>query len=219
MSRDPNGLPIHGLLAANPGWDVKEQGADDAGAYLRATFQFGQDQRLIGAFPFPHEVELAVSLSENLLTYRTTIRANGSDAVPVSFGYHPYFALPGVARADWEVQLPVSSHLVVDEQTIPTGAREKATGVDPGKLGERTFDDGYDQIDAGARFSVAGGGRRIEVVFEQGYPVAVVYAPADDEVICYEPMTAPTNALVSGDGLRWVAPGEDFEARFAVAIS
>jgi hypothetical protein len=32
-------------------------------------------------------------------------------------------------------------------------------------------------------------------------------------------MTAPTNALVSGDGLRHVAPGETFAATFSVSYA
>jgi peroxiredoxin len=39
------------------------------------------------------------------------------------------------------------------------------------------------------------------VRLEQGYPAAQVFAPATDDVICFEPMTAPTNALNSGDRL------------------
>jgi aldose 1-epimerase len=219
VGRDPNGLPIHGLLAANPDWSVQEQGTTTDSAYLRASFAFAQDPRLTDAFPFAHELELAVTLRENALEYRTTVRATGGESVPISFGYHPYFKLPGVSRQEWEVVLPVKRHLVVDERMIPAGSQEPAQGVQAGQLGDRTFDDGYVGIEPGARFVLAGGGRRIDVTFEQGYPVAVVYAPADDEVICFEPMTAPTNALVSGNELRWVRPGESFEARFSIAIS
>ena len=31
-------------------------------------------------------------------------------------------------------------------------------------------------------------------------------------------MTAPTNALVSGDGLRTLQPGESFRAAFSIAV-
>src|SRR5207248_11665930 len=115
-------------------------------------------------------------------------------------------------------ELPVCQHLVGDDRRIPTGEREPASGVEPGPVGARTFDDAYAGIEQGARFALAGGGRRIEVGFEEGYPMAVVYAPSEEDVICFEPMTAPTNALVSGDGLRWVAPGEELAARFSVSV-
>jgi galactose mutarotase-like enzyme len=46
-----------------------------------------------------------------------------------------------------------------------------------------------------------------------------VYAPADDDVIAYEPMTAPTNALVDGgEALRLVPPGERYRAAFSITV-
>lgn len=87
-----------------------------------------------------------------------------------------------------------------------------------GPLGARTFDDGYVDVADGAEFVVAGGGRRITVRLEQGYPAAQVFAPATDDVICFEPMTAPTNALGSGDRLPLVAPGERYCATFSITV-
>lgn len=212
-ARDPNGLPIHGLLSAHPGWEVAE--ATDG--RLRASFDFAAQADLLAAFPFPHELEMDVTLHGTTLRVATALRATGDVAVPVSFGYHPYFTLPGAERQAWEVQLPVREHLVVDDRMIPTGEREAPQGAHDGPLGDRTFDDGY-TVAEGARFALAGGGRRIEVTFEEGYPIAVVYAPDDDDVVCFEPMTAPTNALGSGEGLRTVAPGETFRAVFSVTV-
>jgi len=216
---DPNGLPIHGLLAGHSGWRIERRHTDRGQANFRAGFDFDRDPELIGAFPFPHRLEVAVSLKSTTLEIATTLRPTGATAVPISFGYHPYFVLPAVPRRDWQVELPVARHLVVDERKIPTGTVEKAEGVETGPLGERTFDDGYVGIEAGACFVLAGGGQRIEVRFLEGYPVAVLYAPAGEQVICFEPMTAPTNALVSGDGLRWAQPDEEFTARFSVTLS
>ena len=66
---------------------------------------------------------------------------------------------------------------------------------------------------------VAGGGRRVTMRLEEGYPVAQVFAPAADDVICFEPMTAPTNALSSGDRLALVAPGERYTATFSITVT
>jgi galactose mutarotase-like enzyme len=157
--QDPNGLPIHGLLAGHPGWSVREEAAGDDRARLRASFDFASDPRLIAAFPFPHELELEATLCGTSLQLVTTVRPTAESPVPISFGYHPYFSLPGAPREDWRVELPVTQHLVVDERMIPTGRREPAAGVEPGPLGGRTFDDGYAEIAAGSRFVLAGGGR------------------------------------------------------------
>jgi galactose mutarotase-like enzyme len=78
--------------------------------------------------------------------------------------------------------------------------------------------DGYDHVADGAQFVVEGGGRRLTVTFEQGYSAAQIFAPADDPVICFEPMAAPTNALVSGDGLRLAQPGEPAICAFTIAV-
>ena len=62
--------------------------------------------------------------------------------------------------------------------------------------------------------TLSGPGREIALEFEGGYHFTQVYAPTDQPFICFEPMTAPTNALISGDRLGSVAPGEQFRAIF-----
>ena len=91
--------------------------------------------------------------------------------------------------------------------------------LEAGPLGEQTFDDLFPDIVPGATFALEGGGRRVEVVFDEGYPVAQVFAPGGKDFICFEPMTAPTNALGSGDGLRQVSPGARFSARFSIHVT
>jgi aldose 1-epimerase len=219
ISRDPNGLPIHGLLAAASGWRVERHEAVGEGALLAASFDFNAEPELITAFPFPHTVELEAGLTAATLTVVTTVQPSGDATVPVSFGYHPYFRLPGVARSDWEVRIPVAARLVLDSRMLPTGERE-AVQVEGGQLGARTFDDAYVAPPDSAPFVVAGGGRRIEVAFQGGYPYAQVYAPDDDDVIALEPMTAPTNALVAGGAeLPLASPGEPYRASFSVTVT
>jgi galactose mutarotase-like enzyme len=219
VSRDPSGLPIHGLLAAASGWRVKRHEAVGDGALLTAGFDFGAHADLIAAFPFAHTVALEARLTGATLTIVTTVRASAGEIVPVSFGYHPYFRLPGVDRSDWEVRIPVEERLVLDSRMIPTGQRE-GVQVKEGPLGARTFDDAYVAPPDSSPFLVAGGGRRIEVAFDAAYPYAQVYAPDDDDVIALEPMTAPTNALVTGGPeLPLVSSGESYQARFSVTVA
>jgi galactose mutarotase-like enzyme len=92
--------------------------------------------------------------------------------------------------------------------------------VPAGPLGSRTFDDEFAAPDGSAPFVLEGGGRRIEVSLGAGYPYSQVYAPDDDDVIAFEPMTAPTNALVSdGRERQLVAPGETHGATFSITVS
>lgn len=219
LSFDDGGLPIHGLLAAATGWSVEDHRSTDTGGVLEARFDFGPDAQLLKAFPFPHQVSLRATLSGAVLTIATTVHADRGVAVPVSFGFHPYLTLPGVERRDWLVEVPVTEHLQLDERMLPTGERRPTT-IEPGPLGSRTFDDGYLAPLGEKPFVLAGGGRRIELRIGEGYPFAQVYAPADDDVLAYEPMTAPTNALVrGGPDLPLVEPGGSFTASFSVTVS
>ncbi len=217
-SLDPSGLPIHGLLAAAKGWRLERHESDGDTAVLAAGFDFAADQARIAAFPFPQEIGFEAALAGNALEVTTTIRATGDVAAPIAFGYHPYFRLPGVARSDWVVEIPVRERLRLDETMLPTGELQPVD-VETGPLGSRTFDDAYLAPPGPAPFALSGGGRRIDVSFDSGYPYAQVYAPSDDDVIAFEPMTAPTNALVTGGpALPLVEPGETFEATFTIAI-
>ena len=105
----------------------------------------------------------------------------------------------------------------LDERGIPTGESEPVHEAS-GPLGRRTFDDLFDELEEPAQFAVAAAGRSLTVSFDQGYHFAQVYAPDESDFICFEPMTAPTNALVSGDRLTVVPAGDAYRARFTVAV-
>ena len=211
---DEHGLPMHGFLAGVAGWELER--AEPAA--VAARFDLAAHDDLMAAFPFPHELRYEAALSGSALTITTTVLASRGSPVPIAFGYHPYFVLPGVPRAEWDVRIPVSVQLRLDHHMLPTG--ETVMGhVPDGPLHHRTLDDAYAAPSAGEPFVLAGGGRRIEVSFDAGYPYAQVFAPAADDVIAFEPMTAPANALATGQGLRVLEPGDRFAAAFSISVA
>ena len=214
---DGNGLPIHGLAAASPHWEVTASEAGGDAARLVARLDWSAHEELLAGFPFPHVLEVETHLSGRTLAVQTTLHATGKLPVPVSFGHHPYLSLPGVERADWQVDLPVRRRARLDDRGIPTGEDEPVAAA-PGPLGDETYDDLVPELAHPPEFVLRGGGRSLEVRFEQGYPVAQVYAPPGEDFICFEPMTAPTNALVTGDRLQFAKPGGCYVARFAIAV-
>jgi galactose mutarotase-like enzyme len=213
IPRDSQGLPIHGVLPRLLKWEVGG-GSEDNTITARLMWN---SRKLLELFPYRHEVHRTVSVTDGELIIETEVHANHGDRVPVSFGYHPYLRVPDEKRSAWHVSLGAQERLLLDAAMIPTGGREP---VDRRRftLAERDLDDAFAALDQPASFEAAAGDIALRVDFLGGYSYAQVFAPADQDFICFEPMTAPANALVSGDGLIFVAPGERYRAAFRVSL-
>ena len=144
---DEHGLPIHGVLAAYSGWEVTAQSENS----LTATLDFGTKPELLASFPFPHVLTQAVTLADRRLTIETTVTPTASAPVPLCFGYHPYFTIPGAPRDQWRLTTPTMRHLFVDSRGIPTGEHERVERQPPNQLVSVTYDDGFDDVPDGAR--------------------------------------------------------------------
>lgn len=210
---DPNGLPIHGLVAGSPHWEL----LDEAPTRLRARLDYAAHLELTAGFPFPHVLELTAQLSDERLEIATELIPTGDVPVPVAFGFHPYLCLPGVAREDWWVELPVTSRMVLDERMLPTG-RSEPVRIPPGPLGDADYDDAFDGLGDPPEFVLAGAGRRVALRFLEGYRFAQVYAPRGRDFISFEPMTAPINPFESERTLL-AEPGTTYRARFEIAVA
>jgi galactose mutarotase-like enzyme len=215
LKLDEHGLPIHGLLNANRDWSISELGADADAARLIGSFEFARPE-LLELFPFPHQVQMSVTVVSGTVEVTTSVIATTEEPVPVAFGFHPYLQIPGAPRAEWEVSFPVRRRLCLDARSIPTGATED---VEPltGPIGSRTWDDGFDRIEPPGRFEIRGAERTIALDYVEGFPYAQVFAPPGEAYTCVEPMTAPANALRGSEAaLRWATPAQPVSATFLI---
>ncbi len=205
---DANGLPIHGTMVGRRSWEIVRLEP----RRLVARFDYSASE-LLAAFPFPHELEVEVRLSESGLRVKTTLRPTGRQRVPVSFGWHPYFKAAG-PRDRWTLRVPACEHLEVDRKGIPNGRSERQRAATLA-LNEVALDDLY-ALGRNRRFELAGGGRTIEVGFDAGYRFAQLFAPPGKRFVAIEPMTATTDALVTG-AFALEQPGELYAATFTVS--
>ena len=211
LTTDEHGLPIHGTMTAQRGWEIVAVGRRS----LAARFDFGAHPDLLASFPFPHELRIEATVEATTLRVDTTLVPTGDRPVPVSFGYHPYLCLPGARREDVRLRLPERRHLELDSRQLPTG-RAHVEEPEDEPVGTRTFDDLYG-LDDDRQLALVGGGRRLALELGEGYGYAQVFTPPGAETVCLEPMTAPVNALVEGT-CALVSPGTSFTARFSLHV-
>ena len=210
LHQDSQGRVIHGVPWPRLEWQLLTHAVDRVAARLdwnRSAW--------LAVFPFRHRLEMTATLSPPALTIETTVVAE--EPMPVSFGFHPYLGIPGLPRVQWQIEWPALRQLVLDERKIPIGAECPFESFE-GPLADLDLDAGFVMPANPIRFALWGNGRRIEVELVENYPFAQIFAPRDKEFIAIEPMTAPANALVRGEGLRILDAGSTFRATFRIAV-
>lgn len=224
VSRDPSGLPMHGTCTATDGFCISwlEVEPDGDGAVLEAVLPFDQHPELLATFPFPHQLRVRWEVLDAghpeggpvpQVRLTTAVVATGDEPVPVAFGWHPYLRLPGVPREQWRLVLPEREHLLLDHRQLPDG-EEEYEPAEADLLGDRTFDDAY-RLGTRRQLGLMAGERFVSLALDAGYGYAQVYAPAGEELVALEPMTAPVAGLATGEH-PWAHPGRAFSATVAI---
>jgi len=224
LRRDANGLAIHGLLLFASAWQVIKLNAGDDAAEMVSLVEFWRHPEWMSQFPFAHTIEMTYRLSNGTLEVRTTIHNESRDPMPLLIGFHPWYQIPNVPRDDWKVHVPVREHYTLSSKLVPTGEKKPSDLPDPVPLAGRQLDDVFGGVNSADEFWVEGRGQRVSVRFGPKFPIAVVYAPQDRNVVCFEPMTGITNAFNLAHAglykdLQSIAPGGTWTESFWIRPS
>lgn len=224
-------IPIHGFVTATDQWQVVALGATAREASVTSRLDFAGQPTWMRQWPFAHAIEVTYRLADGVLQVETTIRNAGTEPMPVAIGFHPYFQLTDSPRDDWRIRVGARVRWLLDERKLPTGQIEpisKLFNQIPLPLGKVSLDDVFGELERDRRgravMSVRGKKQRIDVEFGPRFRAAVVYAPAGQGFICFEPMAGITNAInMAHKGayreLQSVAPGATWQESFWVRPS
>ncbi|TVR00624.1 MAG: hypothetical protein EA403_11325 [Spirochaetaceae bacterium] len=222
-----SGDAIHGMVHNQPFQVVDSQVDPD---FARVVLRFGFDEGRFPGYPFAAELDVGYTLTRDRLEIAFTARNSGGRVCPVAVGMHPYVRTqPAVDAA--ALRCPSEAWVEVDERLLPTGALPATTGTPFDfeafrSLSHRELDIGLLRGYAAERSQTAAAVTEVRrqtdtVVIEQdarGFPYTQLFIPPDRGSIAVEPITAATNSFNDGRlGLRVLAPGEEFEARYAVS--
>ncbi len=193
-------LPQHGFARVLP-WRVAAAGAVAVACELRST----PVTRCMWPWEFTARQEFEVA--DGRLAFRFSVTNESEAPMPFHFGWHPYLALPGPREA-FRVRTPNAdaARLFTNPEDDPAPPAGGMLALHESLARTRMFHG----VERGVFELVRVNGgveARVEADADD-FPVWAVWSPGvDAPFVCVEPWTAAPNALNSGEGLRWVAPG------------
>jgi len=226
ITEPARGGALHGLLQFAD-YEVTEQTPD--AVTLAATIypQHG--------WPFLLETWVRYELESDGLTVTHGARNLSTARAPYATGSHPYLKVGDAPIAELQLTVPASTYFAVDERLDPTAEVDVAgTPYDvrtPHRVGDLVFDTAFGGVEhadvANGRGDVAwltapdGSRTTLWQSTEWGYVQVFTthLMPSADgpiDAIAIEPMTAPPDALNSGQGLVWIEPGASWEGSWGL---
>jgi aldose 1-epimerase len=216
---DGNKNPIHGLVTFARDWRVEDVGADGVMAQARLMLDCSRKPDLLAQFPFPHRLWITYRLTPARLEVETQVENLATEPLPLAIGYHPYFQLSDAPRDEWQVTIPARERMVLSPLLIPTGEKQPNPYVPGTPLKGIVLDDVFSGLEENATFRVKGRQQEITVRYGADYRIGVVYAPAGQNFICFEPMTAPTNAFNTPGAYQTIAPGAAWRESYFISAA
>ena len=173
-------------------------------------------------YPFPFTLELEFMIHDNgVFTVEVAVRNLHDQAIPVGFGWHPYFRLTDRAD-DHRMQLPACHKIEINERMIPTGARSVFPDFLRKKtIGQFALDNCFSVDRSGGSYQMAleKEGRVLSIkASARQFPYFQVFTPPHRESVALEPMSCNVNALNNHEGLVALAPDKEWKAKVEVAI-
>ena len=173
-------------------------------------------------YPFTLATQVRYSLGPEGLTVEHLIRNDGDETAPVAVGAHPYLRVGDSIVADLMLNIDAASAVILDAKThlpVATVPVDAATDVRSGRrvadaVRHICYTDLSADSDGRVRHTLTSAdGRATTVWADHDFGWAQVWITDQPPggpglAIAIEPMTAPPDALNSGAGLHWLAPGE-----------
>jgi aldose 1-epimerase len=200
----PEPHAIHGVGFERP-WQVQTRSGDSALLSLR--------HRPDAGWPWAFEARQRVTLTDDLLSLELSAVNLESQAVPLAFGYHPYFPRSGArlsfhARGVWLV----GDDGLPSTLAMPAGPFDFSQGL---PVEHADIDHCFSGWNGAAAITWPDKAHALGITASRELCNAVVYIRRELDAFCFEPVAHINNALNRRDPesvMPVVAPGESFNA-------
>ena len=212
---------IHGLLRFAPYRLVERT---DGSVTLGATI-FPQH-----GYPFFLETSVRHELTDDGMTVTHRITNESDLPAPVGIGAHPFFQLGDVPTEDLTLTVHAGTRFPVDARLNPS-AEIAVDGTEYDlRAGRRVadvdLDDAFGDVQPVNQVTAeltAPDGRSVALWQDENFPYVQIFTTRKFPrgtgfvtAIAMEPMTAPANAFNSGQSLKWLNPGETWQASWGI---
>jgi aldose 1-epimerase len=221
------GGALHGLLRFAD-YAVREQAQDAVTLGALIAPQHG--------WPFTLDTWVRYSLEPDGITVTHGARNLSSRPAPWAVGTHPFLRVGDVPVEQLTITAPAASYFAVDERLNPIAEEPVTAALDlrePRLVGELDLDTAYGTLTHAPTQPAAGRGDSAWLVAPDGSRTTLwqdldwrylqVFTtdefPRDGvlgRAVAVEPMTAPPDALNSGQGLSWIEPGATWEGSWGL---
>jgi aldose 1-epimerase len=152
-------IPQQGFLNSTHDWKLQTAKADANSAYVVNKLEFWRNPDWMKQFPFAQTYTMTIRLKDGVLEVNTKIDNLSNAPLPVSIGYHPYFALPESDRNHWSLDFGAETHWIETDAHLPTGEKETADTFFGGdhhnvplmRLADKRFDEVFSDLDRDAK--------------------------------------------------------------------
>jgi aldose 1-epimerase len=219
------GGALHGLLRFTD-YAVREQTPDAVTLGALIAPQHG--------WPFTLDTWVRYALTPDGITVTHGARNHSGRPAPWAVGTHPFLRVGETPVEQLTLTAPAASYFVVDERLNPTGEDPVTPAVDlrtPRTVGELDLDTAYGTLTHAAPADGRGDsawldapdGARTTLWQDLDWGYLQVFTtdsfPRDGVLgrgVAVEPMTAPPDALNSGQSLSWLDPGATWEGSWGL---
>jgi aldose 1-epimerase len=211
---------IHGLLRNAP---YRVVARTDDSVTLGATI-FPQH-----GYPFLLETSVRHALVDDGMTVTHRVTNDTDLPAPVAIGAHPFFSIGDVPTDDLTLTVHAGTRFPVDARLNPSAEIPVEGDYDlrSGRMvRDVSLDDAFGDLKPDGQVTAtltAPDGRAVSLWQDENFPYAQIFTTRDfprgttkTTAIAMEPMTAPANAFNSGQSLRWVEPGETWQASWGI---
>lgn len=213
------GNASHGLLRFSPYTLVSRSDS----AVRQAATIYPQ-----AGYPFLLDTTVEHELDTEGLTVTHSIANRGERRAPVAIGTHPYLRIGDLPPEQLTLTVHATTRFETDDRLNVTGETPVAGTRFDLSAGARVSDldvnDGFGGLaERPEHVLAADDGRRVVLWSDPEFAYVQVFThrafatkPAGEVALAVEPMTAPANALNTGQGLRWLEPGEEWTVRWGI---